>query len=205
MTSNFWNNVFKNKKWGEYPSEHLVRFVAQNYYRCKNKKKIRILEVGCGAGANIRYLCEQGFDVYGLDYSRVAIKQAQEMLKKNKINHSASLTCSNISNIPFENNFFDLIIDIECLYSLTPENKDLAIKEIYRTLKNKGRGTLFSQIFSDKTTSPILVEKNSIKWINKYKIKNFFPYFDKIHYEIATRTVNNKKYIVEEFLTKCVK
>ena len=108
MSKNFWNKVFKKKKWGEYPSEHLVRFVAKNYYQYKNKKKIRVLEIGCGTGANIKYLCEKGFDVYGLDYSNIAIIRAKKYLNKNKL--SANLNCGNANNMEYPNNFFDLII-----------------------------------------------------------------------------------------------
>jgi ubiquinone/menaquinone biosynthesis C-methylase UbiE len=203
MSKNFWNKVFKKKKWGEYPSEHLVRFVAKNYYQYKNKKKIKVLEIGCGTGANIKYLCEQGFDVYGLDYSNIAIMRAKKKLKKNKL--SANLNCGNANNIKYPNNFFDLIIDIECLYYSSLKDKDMILQEIHRTLKSNKRALFFSQFFSAKTTSFIETAKNSIKFINSNEIKNFFCIFNKISYEIARRTLSNRKYIVEEFLIKCIK
>lgn len=39
-------------------------------------KDFRILEIGCGLGANVRWLLEHGYDAYGADISREAIARA---------------------------------------------------------------------------------------------------------------------------------
>jgi hypothetical protein len=33
-----WNSIFKKNRWGEYPSEDLIRFFAKNFYPRKNLK-----------------------------------------------------------------------------------------------------------------------------------------------------------------------
>ncbi|HEY8432787.1 MAG TPA: methyltransferase domain-containing protein [Sandaracinaceae bacterium] len=37
----------------------------------------RALDVGCGTGTNVRYLASRGYDVVGIDVSRVAIEKAR--------------------------------------------------------------------------------------------------------------------------------
>jgi len=38
----------------------------------------RSIDLGCGSGANVVYLAEEGFDSYGVDFSAVAIAKARE-------------------------------------------------------------------------------------------------------------------------------
>jgi hypothetical protein len=48
-----WEQIFNTREWGKYPPEHAVRFVARNFYRVPYRKQVRLLEVGCGPGANL--------------------------------------------------------------------------------------------------------------------------------------------------------
>jgi 2-polyprenyl-3-methyl-5-hydroxy-6-metoxy-1,4-benzoquinol methylase len=69
-----WDDIFRKHEWGKYPSENLVRYVGRNFYTVKDRSAITILEVGCGTGANLWYLAREGFSVYGIDGSNVAIE-----------------------------------------------------------------------------------------------------------------------------------
>lgn len=57
-----------------YPNEALIQFVASRFFCLEHSERraIRILEVGCGSGADLWMLAKEGFDVYGLDSSQVA-------------------------------------------------------------------------------------------------------------------------------------
>ena len=68
-----WEDIFQNNEWGKYPSLAVVRFVARNFYKVPNRKDIRILELGCGTGANLWYCAREGFSVIGLDGSKTAL------------------------------------------------------------------------------------------------------------------------------------
>ena len=69
-----WENVFVNNEWGKYPSESLIQFIAHNFYK-KNRSEVKLLEVGCGTGANVWYITREGFDGNGIDGSETAIKR----------------------------------------------------------------------------------------------------------------------------------
>ena len=40
--------------------------------------------MGCGTGANLSFFIEEGFNTYGIDGSKIAIKLAKKKLKKEK-------------------------------------------------------------------------------------------------------------------------
>ena len=69
-----WEDIHKNKEWGRYPSEEVIRFVARNYYN-QDRDKVKILDFGCGAGANTWFLAREGFDTYAFDGSKTAVKR----------------------------------------------------------------------------------------------------------------------------------
>ena len=72
-----WEKVHREREWGKYPSEDIIRFVARNYYR-ENRTEIKILDIGCGQGANTWYLAKEGFQTYGFYGSESAINKAKK-------------------------------------------------------------------------------------------------------------------------------
>ena len=51
------------------------------------KKKIKILDFGCGEGANLEYFVKKyKYDGYGVDISRTSIKKAQKKLIRKESN-----------------------------------------------------------------------------------------------------------------------
>ncbi len=75
-----WETIFRARDWGRYPPEELVRFIMRHYGQAPDRSKVRILEVGCGTGANLWFLVREGFDAYGIDGSETAIKKARDRL-----------------------------------------------------------------------------------------------------------------------------
>ena len=78
------------KRYGEnyqrkYPNEELCRFIGRKFNNLNKsqKRKIKILEVGCGPGGNLWMLSHEGFDAYGLDISAISIKLKKNLLRKN--------------------------------------------------------------------------------------------------------------------------
>ena len=120
-----WDKVFEGQEWGKYPAESLIRFIARNFYQ-RNRKSTKILEVGCGPGANIWYLAKEGFDTYGIDGSETAIKKAKKRLQEENLR--AHLHIGDIINLPYEENYVDAVIDAECLYSNSGKNTKPSIK-----------------------------------------------------------------------------
>ena len=76
------------KKYGlafqrKYPNEELCRFIGRTFVNSKSlKKNIRILEVGCGSGANLKMFLNEGFNTFGLDISKKSISLLENFFKK---------------------------------------------------------------------------------------------------------------------------
>ncbi len=88
-----------------------------------------ILDAGCGTGGVLSGL--RAYKTYGLDISEEAIK----FCKLRKLNN---IVQGSICDIPFDNNFFDLIISLDVLYHLSV-NDTKALEELHRVLCKSGR------------------------------------------------------------------
>lgn len=130
-----WEKVFQEKEWGKYPGESLIRFVARNFYQ-GDRKNIRLLEVGCGPGANIWYMAREGFDVYGIDGSKTAIERGKRRIQEEGL--TAHLQIGDIMSLPYEDDFFDAVIDVECLCCNSLKDTEEIFQQIVRILKRKG-------------------------------------------------------------------
>ncbi len=131
-----------------YPNESLIQFVSANYFAIpqKARNQVKILEIGCGSGANLWMLAKEGFDTYGLDSSEEALRLASDHLLS-KWGVSAKLEHGSFLNLPYADNYFDAVLDIVSLQHLDLTSSNTALREIKRVLK--GGGMFFSYRLSD--------------------------------------------------------
>ena len=89
----------------------------------------KVLDVGCGAGGNLKTLQDQGWDPYGIEISEVAAAHARQLVTENI--HTGTL-----ESAPFSANSFDLVLMSHSLEHL-PSPVD-ALRRIHRLLKDDG-------------------------------------------------------------------
>ena len=118
-----WDKVFSGCEWGKYPNENLIRFIAGKYHTSLNRKNFKILEVGCGTGANLWYLSREGFNAHGVDGSQEAINIARKRFCDENL--TVELKVCDIMELPYPDNYFDCVVDIECLYANSFANSEL--------------------------------------------------------------------------------
>lgn len=131
-----WEKTHSTREWGSYPSEHVIRFVARNFYNM-DRKNVRILDFGCGGGAHTWYLAREGFDVYAFDGSSSAVKNTEKKLMQEGLN--AHLRVLDGAEIDYEDNFFDAVIDNVAIYANTYCAIKLMYKRCYEILKPGGK------------------------------------------------------------------
>ena len=98
------------------------------YYQLKNESKI--LDIGCGKGYLLFDLMKllPDLKLYGLDVSEYAVKNSKEEIKE-------KITVGNATNLPFKDDYFDLVISINTLHCLEAQDLYKALKEIERVGK----------------------------------------------------------------------
>ncbi|MBL0544321.1 class I SAM-dependent methyltransferase [Aeromonas jandaei] len=139
------NNIF-NKLYLErgissqrrYPNESLIGFLASNFSHLSHKERgeCRILEIGCGSGANIWMLAKEGFDTWGIDLSSAGIELCQQVIESWDVN--AQLDVGSMTELPYPDGYFDAIVDVVSMQHLTLTQHIATISEIYRCLKPGG-------------------------------------------------------------------
>ncbi len=118
----------ETKHWWYRGNQYLLKNQIKNYL--KSKRDLKILDAGCGTGANLTILREFG-KTYGIDISPLAIKYCQKRGLKN-------IRQGSILKLPFKNNLFDLITCFSVLYHKKVSQNQKALFEIKRVLKRGG-------------------------------------------------------------------
>lgn len=147
-----WDDKFRTRSWGRYPPEDLVRFMGRNF-RHVDKHGVRVLEVGCGPGANIWFMHREGFAVHGIDISEAAIGIALARLQAENADSPAppaDLRVGNFSSLPWPDAHFDVVVDIFALYANTSAVIRQALGEIQRVLKPGG--LFYTKVWGRNTT-----------------------------------------------------
>lgn len=141
-----WEVVHSKQEWGMYPTEHVIRFVARNYYNT-DRENTKILDFGCGTGAHAWYLAREGFDTYGFDGSQSAIHRAEQRFQHEGL--SAHFQVADALDVTYPDDFFDAVIDNVCIYGNLVDNINKMYENVYRMLKPGGK--LLSTCFGKKT------------------------------------------------------
>jgi SAM-dependent methyltransferase len=92
------------------------RFLTDALAQLWAPKSGRVIELGCGTGPILRWICKKGFNGLGIDVSKTAIAMAKEQSKGLNVKFKrADICCIDTSKI----GKFDLVIDGKCLHCIT--------------------------------------------------------------------------------------
>jgi pseudaminic acid biosynthesis-associated methylase len=108
-------------------------------------KDIRILEVGCNTGMQLACLKGMGFtELYGIELQPYAVEKAKEYTD------GISIIQGSAFDIPFKDNYFDLVFTSGVLIHIAPENLPKVFAEMHRCSKKYIWGF---EYYAPKTTS----------------------------------------------------
>ena len=104
--------------------EKVARAILEHY---KLPPKSKILDVGCGKGFLMFDILKvrSDLEIYGLDISRYAIENSKKEIREN-------IVLGNSNNLPWPDNYFDLVISITTLHNLYNFDLFKSLKEIER-------------------------------------------------------------------------
>ena len=124
-------------------------------------KNLAILDIGCALGdftAKVYQLNPRN-RVYGVDISQRAVDYVTKKYRWLQAKVGA------LPNIPFPNESFDLVIALEVLYYLNDEDRERAVKDIKRVLRNGGYLLLSGVLDGGKR---YFSEKEIVQLLSKY-------------------------------------
>ena len=142
-------------------------------------RDIKILEVGCNIGNQLAILQRLGFqNLYGIEINKSAI----EIGKKNT--KDISVIFGSAFDIPFKDNYFDLVFTAGVLIHINPKDVKKVLKEIHRCADQYIWGY---EYYAERYTQVIYRGNKQLEW------KANFP-------KIYTDTFKDLKLIKTRFL-----
>lgn len=98
------------------------------------EKGDKALDIGCGNGKTVAALLQEGAFVTGLDFSENAIEHCKKMFLEN-----ADFVVSDCSDLPFDDDTFDIVTLVHVLEHLDDEQLSSTVSEACRVLVSGGK------------------------------------------------------------------
>ena len=142
------------------------------------KANSKFLQINCEKGFLLQDISTENplLSVYGTETSKYAIDNSLENVKKNII-------FANPTELPFDDNYFDFVIALGAVYTLTLEDALKCLTEIVRVSKSKSFITLATYetsneyfLFKDWTLLGTLLLKRS-EWLEVLKYVGYKGYY----------------------------
>jgi ubiquinone/menaquinone biosynthesis C-methylase UbiE len=126
----------------------------------------RIVDFGCGSGANSVLLANRGAHVWGIDISEDLLHLAQRRLSVSGREGGATFIAGSAHDMPFPDNSIDVVFGIAILHHL---DLDLVSREVRRVLKPGGRA-----IFQEPVRNSAVVR--FLRSLVPYRAPDISPY-----------------------------
>jgi 2-polyprenyl-3-methyl-5-hydroxy-6-metoxy-1,4-benzoquinol methylase len=108
-----------------------LNVIAPSLLRCGS----RVCVVGCGLGDDARELMRRGYEVVAFDCSHTAVKWAQSLDPENQ----TAYVVADLFNLPPRwVHRFDLVVEINTLQSLLPEQREAAFCSMASLMSRRG-------------------------------------------------------------------
>ena len=98
------------------------------------QKDMRLLEVGCGTGSNLKLYQQDGCRVSGIDLSPAMAEQAHA-----KLGPSADIRLGDASQMPFDTDAFDVALAMLTLHEMPGHIRETVLHEMKRVARPGGR------------------------------------------------------------------
>ena len=147
----------------------LSRTELNNIFIGKFDHSIKILEVGSNIGNQLLLLQKMGFkNLYGIEINDYAVELSKQ--RTNNIN----IIQGSAFDIPFKNEYFDLVFTSGVLIHIPPLDINLALNEIYRCTREYIWGF---EYYDEKYTEVIYRGNKNLLWKTNFS-KIYLSLFD---------------------------
>lgn len=137
------NNLYNFEKWNDwnqsggpnYPHDKVIQFCLRNYPP-QIRNLTRVLDLGCGTGANTWFLSREGFLVTATDISPNGIDATKRRLDQSEL--IAQLRVEGANEISDKAESFDLVICVGVLEAVGASVAKEVFEKVSRVLKTGG-------------------------------------------------------------------
>jgi ubiquinone/menaquinone biosynthesis C-methylase UbiE len=95
---------------------------------------MKVLDVGCGTGSDLELYHQGGCEISGVDLSPAMVKVARK-----KFGGDTDLRVCDASQMPYEDESFDLVLTSFTLHEMSPELMAAVLLEMIRVVKQDGK------------------------------------------------------------------
>ncbi|MGA7471049.1 MAG: class I SAM-dependent methyltransferase, partial [Halobacteriota archaeon] len=95
-----------------------------------------VLDVGCGTGENALFLAAQGHEVWGVDFTSIAIKKARDKAIERNIN--VTFLTRNALDLHALGRVFDTVIDSGLFHVFSDEERPFFVTSLASVLRRHG-------------------------------------------------------------------
>lgn len=163
-----------------------------------------VYEVGCGSGANLFLLENDGIECGGIDYSQALVESAKQVL------HSTDIVCDEAVNMPTEPKY-DVILSNSVFSYFVDERYAYAVLEKMYEKANDAIGIIDIHNIEKKADFIAYRKKNMADYEERYKnlpklfyTKQFFMDFAESHgMDIKFTHSNTKDYWNNDYVFHC--
>jgi len=141
-TASVWKAMFHNSYTLDALPQSTVDYLEKHTAQLRKGK---LLDNGCGSGRLKKYFEKVGWNCYGIDVSEFALRAASRESPPNLILGSSD-------DLPFKDNFFDLVVSFRVLHNLSEEERSMALIEMERVAKKGAVCLLIVQSREDEKT-----------------------------------------------------
>jgi len=135
-----------------------------------------VLDVGCGTGENALYLAAQGHEVWGIDFTPIAIERAQEKAAQRHL--TATFSVLNVFELHTLGRTFDTVIDSGLFHVFSDEERLLFVDNLAAVIR---RGGTYFMLCGNELAPKLDYSKWKDLMPDVYSnLKDAMPDFDKL-------------------------
>ncbi|MGQ9530448.1 MAG: class I SAM-dependent methyltransferase [Candidatus Bathycorpusculaceae bacterium] len=195
-----WDEILHEEWYSrETPDDIVIQFATL----LEKNKKVRVLDLGCGAGRHTIYMASKDYEIHGIDISATGLNLTKERLKRQGL--EAYLAKCDMKTLPYMGSCFDAVISLHAIYHQKLEGIQKTISEIHRILRKNG--LLLINFLSKRTYSygkGVKVEENTFvmeegpeegvfhHFCDEEELKYLFRSFHIVNLELVEKEVEGK-------------
>ncbi|MFC1966409.1 SAM-dependent methyltransferase [Chloroflexota bacterium] len=103
-----------------------------------------IADIGCGIGTFALESAKEGYRVYAVDYSPVALGIARQLAGEIGVTGKITFILSSVEKIPIDSGAVDKVVSANFIEHLYPEQFDVLLRELSRIIKDGGCVVLYA-------------------------------------------------------------